>query len=426
MLETGDSVVVGLSGGADSVSLLYTLLELVPIYDIKISAVHINHQLRGQDSDNDELFCKDLCKRLSVPFFSEKVDVKKYMKENGCSCEESARILRYEVFKKYSVDKIATAHTLSDNAETVIHNLVRGTGLKGITGIPPVRDNIIRPLIKVSRQEVEEYLSEKSQDFVTDCTNLSDDYTRNKIRHNVIPQLEKINGSFLKTMSTNISAFQVENEFISQYCDEVYNKCLENPNTLKSLSDYHKAVRNRCIARFLNEHGLRYSSDRILMVDNLIFSNGKINIAKDVYIRSDSGILFIEYVKNEKNDFCFDAREGVFNITDKKTCTLKIVSDIKEFNENCYIVDYHKIEGNLILRSRKNGDKIKLVGRDFTSSVKKSLINMKIPISNRSELCFLEDSSGLLFAEKLGIAQRVAPDKNTEKFLIIICQKSEI
>ena len=184
MLSSGDQVTVGLSGGADSVALLCVLKELENDLDIKISACHINHCLRGEESDRDQKFCEQLCLKLDVPFSSIAVDVTGYCRKNKVSTEEGARILRYNALLDVCKgNKLATAHTLSDNAETVIINMVRGSALDGLCGIPPVRGNIIRPLIGCSRAEVESYLDALGQQYVTDSSNLTDDYRRNKMSY---------------------------------------------------------------------------------------------------------------------------------------------------------------------------------------------------------------------------------------------------
>ena len=183
MLKGGERVTAALSGGADSVCLLLVLKELEEKYNIKVYAVHVNHCIRGEESDRDEHFCRDLCRKLGVELTVRRIDVPAYAADNKRSLEEAARDIRYSVFAEVaSGGKLATAHTASDSAETVILNLARGTGLKGICGIPPVRDNIIRPLIDVTRNDVENYLLKRGQNFITDSTNLSVDYTRNRIR----------------------------------------------------------------------------------------------------------------------------------------------------------------------------------------------------------------------------------------------------
>ena len=215
MLQDGDTVVCGLSGGADSVCLLLSLLKNAEKLNISVEALHINHCLRGIESDRDEQFCRDLCRRLGVPFIAVSCDVKAFAEQNSLSTEEAARKLRYEQFHLFSKGKkLATAHNANDNLETVILNLSRGTALKGLAGIPVVRGNIIRPLLVCTRDEIERYLVSVGQDWITDSTNLSDDYTRNKIRHKILPLMQEINTSVIETSVRSISAVRSEENFI--------------------------------------------------------------------------------------------------------------------------------------------------------------------------------------------------------------------
>ena len=195
MFKKSERLLVCLSGGADSVSLLLCLNELG--YDV--CACHVNHQLRGRESERDQQFCEELCKKLNIELSVHRIDVTAFCKENAVSIEEGARELRYRIFDSIKADKICTAHTLSDCIETTVFNLARGTGLKGLCSIPPKRDRIVRPLINCTREEIIDYLKAKGQDFVTDSTNLTDEYTRNKVRHNIIPQLLRINPSLMKS-----------------------------------------------------------------------------------------------------------------------------------------------------------------------------------------------------------------------------------
>ncbi|MDE7293582.1 MAG: tRNA lysidine(34) synthetase TilS, partial [Oscillospiraceae bacterium] len=187
MLKGHGHVVAALSGGADSVCLLLVLKKLRERLNFALSAVHINHNLRGEESDRDRDFCLRLCEREGIPIRVYSVNAAEYAEKKGYSTEEAARILRYDCFEKESERLsgalIATAHNMGDNTETVLFNLTRGTGVRGLGGIPYKRDNIIRPLLDVSREEIEKYLEAHGQDFVTDSTNLTDDYTRNRIRH---------------------------------------------------------------------------------------------------------------------------------------------------------------------------------------------------------------------------------------------------
>ncbi|MEG1849761.1 MAG: tRNA lysidine(34) synthetase TilS, partial [Oscillospiraceae bacterium] len=191
MLAQGDRVTVGLSGGADSVALLRVLLELSAPLGFSVWAGPINQQLRGEESRRDENFCRALCQRLGVPLSVESVDVAGYRAAHpGESVEMAARKLRYDALKAMCKGgKLATAHTASDNTETLLINLARGTGPNGLCGIPPCNGPIVRPLLESTREQVEAYLATLGQDYITDSTNLSDDYTRNRIRHRVAAPL---------------------------------------------------------------------------------------------------------------------------------------------------------------------------------------------------------------------------------------------
>ena len=192
MIPAGTRVLCGLSGGADSVSLLLCLHELG--YDV--CACHLNHGLRGAQADADEAFCRDLCRRLAIPFVSQCCDANEAAKRTRQSVETAARELRYKFFaesaEKCGADRIATAHTADDNLETMLFHLIRGTGAAGLAGIPPVRGNIIRPLILTERKQLIAYLDAHDQPWCTDATNLDDSCTRNRIRHHVIPALRDI------------------------------------------------------------------------------------------------------------------------------------------------------------------------------------------------------------------------------------------
>lgn len=432
MFSNGDSIYVGLSGGADSVSLLLILNDLKDIYNINVHAMHINHQLRGEESLRDENFCIELCKRFDIRLCIERIDVKSYCKEHRTSLEEGARILRYKCFQKLANGKIATAHTLSDNCETILHNLTRGTGLKGLTGIPPVRDNVIRPLIFCTRQEIEDFLLAKGVNFVTDSSNLSNDYTRNKIRHNVVPILKEINPQFEKKVLDTVEILNEDGSYIDSIANEVFESNVSNDGkTLNvDLRKYHNAIKHRCITRLFKENGLTYSHERILAIDNIIANDGKINVSNDVYFISKLGIISVVSISKEctnyvpmSTDLHINGKTDIFNKT-VETTLIKNSAFINKKLTN-YILDYDKIQGKALLRGRQFGDKIKLENRGFTSSVKK-LLNENVPKNCRDTLCFICDDVDLIFMERFGVSQRVACDENTENYLVIrIVEKNQ-
>ncbi len=295
MLQKGDEVVVALSGGADSVSLLCVLKELSQELSINISACHVNHGLRGEESDGDMCFCQKLCDELGVALSVLDTDVKEFQQKHE-SIEETARRVRYDFFAKVSAGKkLATAHNSNDSAETVLLNMMRGTGLKGLCGIPPKRDNIVRPLIYCSRAEVEEYCLQKGMSYVTDKTNLSTDYTRNKVRHIILPEMMKINSSLLETMSRMQQNIKAD----SDYLEELFAKALENARTeggysAEMIRTLDKPIKGRVIRSILMGGGIEPSTLRISMTEEIINSGkGKINPCKGKFVTVKRGIITV-------------------------------------------------------------------------------------------------------------------------------------
>ena len=427
MLESGDCAVCGLSGGADSVCLLLSLLSLRDKLGISVEAVHVNHCLRGAESDRDEDFCRELCKAQNVPFNAVSCDVKTYAAENGLSTEEAARELRYGIFAGYSAGKkLATAHNADDNLETVILNRTRGSALKGLAGIPAKRGNIIRPLLGVSRQEIESYLAQIGQCYVTDSTNLSDDYTRNKIRHRIVPLLKELNSSVTSTSVRSISALREENSYIESETDKAEKKCRIGER-FGGLVGFPAVVRKRCIARLLAESDIPYSSARLNELDDITVKGGKSNLSGDIYYTSDGNSCGLERIARatETQELCSELVIGVNSLFPDRELYCEVIEcdELKKFETvhsllTYDVIDYDKIIGRAFVRNRRNGDRIRLAGRDFTSSVKK-LLNEKIPAQHRSKLYFIEDEDGTIYAERLGIADRVKPDGCTRKLLIV-------
>ncbi len=301
MLEACRSVTVGLSGGADSCALLGTLYSLREELGIELSACHINHSLRGAESDRDEMFARELCDKLGVPAEVYRIDVRSAVGKHE-SIEQAARRLRYECFEKARErfgSVIATAHTANDNAETVLMNMIRGTGTKGLAGIPPVRDGMIRPLILCTREQTEDYCRKNGIEYVTDSTNLEDDCTRNRIRHNVLPLLKEFNPSFIAAVSRMTRAVGEDEDFMAQYAAEYAEKArTEGGYDSRRLKELHPAVRFRIIAAVLKENGIEPSALRISQCEELIFRGmGRVNLCKDrfAYVRKKVFFVKTEY-----------------------------------------------------------------------------------------------------------------------------------
>ncbi|MDE7281195.1 MAG: tRNA lysidine(34) synthetase TilS [Ruminiclostridium sp.] len=286
MLKPGDKVIVGLSGGADSVTLLHCLYSLRETLDIELFACHINHNLRGEDSDRDQKFAEDLCKNLDIPLRVFSVDVKGAAQKHQ-STEEAARKLRYEKFSEYAEDigaKAATAHNACDNSETVLLNLIRGTGLKGLCGIPPVRDCFIRPLICCTREEIEEYIKANSLQYVTDKTNFSTDYTRNKVRLQLMPLLLEMNPSFHRGVSRTVSALRKDSDFLEEMAVIALDdaRLEEGVYSSEKLAALDPPIFSRAVSLMLWEKGVEPSALRINGFMEIIGAGrGKINLEKN-------------------------------------------------------------------------------------------------------------------------------------------------
>lgn len=228
LANMNETLIIGLSGGADSVALLLLLHEL----GYKCVAAHCNFHLRGEESNRDQGFVEELCRNYHIPIYIEQFQTTEYAVQNRVSIEMAARDLRYSWFDKLIAqgkgDKIAIAHHRDDNIETLILNLARGTGLKGLTGIQPINGHIIRPMLSISRQEVEQYLKDKNQPYVTDSTNLEDEFARNKVRLHIIPALEQINTACQKNIQNTITYLNQAQLVYKQAIEEAINRVLEN------------------------------------------------------------------------------------------------------------------------------------------------------------------------------------------------------
>lgn len=418
MLSAGDSVCVALSGGADSVALLLVLYELSAELDFSLSAVHINHLLRGGESDRDENFCRDLCGRLDVPLQIFREDAAAFSHSLGESVETGARKLRYQIFDSLTADKIATAHNLNDNAETLLFRLARGTGLRGLSGIPAVRDNIIRPLIECGRDEIEAFLAEREQPFVTDSTNLSDDYARNRIRHNIIPEMQAVHGAFPDCVTRMTESFAEDEDFLTTEA----KKCEK-----ESLFLLHPAIRKRVIINQLKSHNLKVSAEKISEIeDALLLHKSRVMLENGFFAAFDKGVMRIyeeQPAEIPEAVVALPNREYSFNgdrIVKISVQSGEIVSekDIVNKNSTIYYADYDTIQGDVVLRNRLRNDVIKPVNSVHTKDLRK-ILQEKLPPEERKISAVLEDKNGIIWAEHAGIAHRVKVCENTENYLRI-------
>ena len=430
MIKSGDGITVGVSGGADSVVLLDFLCRLRDDMELKIAVCHINHGFRGAESDRDEEFVRKLCEKYGVEFHLLRADVGALAKERGISGEECGREVRYGFFREVACGgKIATAHTLSDSMETVILNMARGAGLKGLCGIPAVRGEIIRPLIECTRAQIEEYAAERGLEFVTDSTNLTDDYTRNKIRHNIIPELYKINESFDRAFFRVSEAVSEDSEYLEKKSAELKSEAKrENGYDAGVLLKAPNALKNRVIAAVFSENGVEKNEKRIRAVGNALGKESyKEQVAKDKYAVISGGIFKIETQKNEHfEEFQIPFAEGKYKINEKYEIKCAIIGK-EEYKSSKKInskllknsFDCGKINGNLVVRNRRAGDSIKLCGRRCTKSLKKLFNEGAVAVEARERIPCIADDDGIVWVCGFGCDERVRVDEKSDKVCVI-------
>ena len=388
MVQPGDTVICAVSGGADSVALLFAFYLLKEKLGIRLEAAHFNHHLRGEESDRDEAFVSALCDRYDIPLHIGGGQVTAGKK----GLEAAARDARYAFLRTLN-GKVATAHTADDNAETILMRLIRGTGLKGLGGITPVQGQIIRPMLRITRQEVEGFLEEWCLSHIEDSSNESDAFLRNRIRHHVMPLLAAENPKIAENLSQMALRLRQEEEFLSLQVDST------TLPTVESLKTMPKALRSRYLAAFLERSGVREPEDaHIAQAEALVFSEkpsaraafpGGVTIARN-YDRLEA---LTEQEGFEKTALPCPGEVLLPGL--RVTCA--------PAKEVCNAPDAFTVvpQGALYLRSRQSGDALRLSGG--SKSLKKLFIDRKIPAALRSQIPVVFDEGGILGVYSIGV-----------------------
>ena len=425
MIPTGCTLGVGLSGGADSVCLAHILLNNKEKLGIAVlKAIHIHHGIRGEEADRDLEFCRDFCEKNGIEFVVFKADVPAQAQETGESLEECARRIRYGFFEKSGCDVIATAHNLNDNIETFIFNLSRGSSLSGLCGIPFVRDIYIRPLLDCSRKEIEEYIKKNNLQYITDSTNLCDDYTRNKIRHNIVPLLFELNPSFENAFSKCNESLNDSKEYIYSCAVDLLQKSrCDGYYDCSVFENEHMALKNQVISLILKENNAKnISREHINGVSNLLPKGGSVDVCGNVTVNIERKKMFFgKLTKTEDFEQAFDLNSenivtpyGEYEI---KICTKKDLQIINKQDIDNFI-DCDKISTNAIVRNRRDGDSYQLPKRP-NKSLKKLFNEKKIENRSRGEMLILSDDNGIIWTEFFGVSGRCKTDKDTKTYIKI-------
>jgi tRNA(Ile)-lysidine synthase len=446
LLNRGDKVIVALSGGSDSVALLAALVRIAPQMDLSLIVAHINHHLRGEESDEDEKFCRDLSRNLGVVFVSEKMN--KTGSHKGLSPEDYYRRQRYlflnKVAKDNQAEKIALGHHLQDQAETVLLNLLRGSGLEGLKGILPMRDGkFIRPLIEVSRKQIINFLNESGIAYRQDSSNENNKYLRNKIRRDLIPYLKKeFNPKVEENLAKMAQILRQEDEFIRQH---VFS-AMESPYiqrqpgrislNIQYISKLHPAIRFRlfkALLESLNPAKNGFSSIHIKSLEKLTHdqkSGKRISLPLSIIASREYGNLILERknIRTQKIKYSYNMSvPGSVWVSEKNiSVRLQIVTrDYIDFKSNIKVyMDLDKIRKPLILRNRREGDWFDPLGMPGRQKIKALFIDRKIPRDERDRVMLIADELSVVWVENMHLSDRVKITGETKNVLEVEIVKS--
>lgn len=442
MINEGEKVLVGVSGGPDSMTLLHLLWTFQEKLKIKLFVAHLDHMFRDEESREDARFVKKVCDNWGIPFFDEMIDVPSYIKKTGFSPEDAARRVRYSFYerlkKRLEIQKIALGHNRDDHEETVLMNILRGTGLEGLVGIDPVRDCYIRPLIEIPRTVIEDYLKKCNIPYRIDKTNLQPDYFRNSLRLELIPLIKE---KYCPHLGKSLRRLADVTRYDLAYIEDETRKVLsyvvkyEGEKVLiyvDEFSSLHEAVK-RCLVR---------------KIIGQIVGN-----TKDFEYKHT--LILIDFIENAKPGSLLDLPK---NITGEKSYTvtslykgpaleipdfyyeLKVPGEVFVRESNCHIraylrdnhrndiiktdpliaqLDYDKIKGNLIVRNRRRGDKFKPLGSLGSKKLKDFFIDEKIPRTTRDRIPIVECNGEILWVCGMRIDNKFKVTSNTKNILIL-------
>ena len=433
LLKSEDRILVALSGGPDSVFLLHFLNKFKKKYKIEIGAVHINHLLRGKDSERDVLFCKAICDELSIPFYLLKKNIKTYAKSHKTSLEVAGRKVRYTFFEKVvqknNYNKIATAHNANDNTETVFLNLIKGTGIKGISGIPVKRGNIIRPMLSLIKKEILEYLEENEFEYRIDRSNLSNDFERNYLRNEVIPLIQKnVNPALSQTVLNSSLNLQSLILGIEKTAEKMRSYIESIKNTSVLISQAMFSIDNE----FIVSYALKQNID-----ENFSIKIESIDLKKILSLKNK------QTGKSEEltgNLIAFKERNKILikkatSIKKRKNIKLKIGEEIllgeKKFSiknvkiksfktnrsKNIEYISGDGIKDIFSIREWKKGDKFYPLGMKGSKNISDYLNDIKVESSSKKSQLILTNSDKIVWVIGSRLDDRFKLNSKTKKVL---------
>lgn len=427
MLQGGMTVIAGVSGGADSTAMLHWLVQHAKTFDIHVIAAHVNHGIRGAEADRDEAFVQKLCGSMDVPLRILHANVRAEAKKAGEGLEECGRRVRYAFFyqlcEHYQNVCIATAHTLSDCAETVLLHLTCGAGASGLAGIPPVRGNIVRPLIAVTRTQTEQYCKDYGLPYVTDSTNADASFSRNRIRLRVIPELKEIDPNFEQAAGRAARSLREDEDCLKQLAKQALQTAVCRGGwKAPLLCSQPRAVRMRALYFAAKSAGAgRLEQKHLDALDRLLFSGGGCTLPGGCTARVEQGILLFP---QKTADYCVPLCLPQTVLPDGRVLEMKILDRTTFEKEKPKIIfsnclNYDTITSDAVVRTRRSGDTFSPAGRGVTKTLKKLLNEHCIPPSMRAGLAILSCSTGISWIEGCGPSEKAKVTQTTQHIAVV-------
>lgn len=416
------------SGGADSTALLLCLHDLRETLDIDLRAVHVHHGIRGAEADRDAAFCAEICKQQDIPLLTVYVDVPAYAAAYHLSLETAARRLRYQALEQAAAEGvIVTAHHAGDQAETVLFHLLRGSGLRGMRGILPVSGRIRRPLLDAEKADILGFLRDRGQCYVEDSTNFTDECSRNRLRQEIMPLLQRENPAAVQHIARTAMLLAEDEALLSEQAAAALQSG-RDPVTggVSGLADYPKPIRMRVYMQMLEDTPKSVHIDpayqQLLAIDRIVLAGvGTQLLSGDVYAHTERGILYMQEERTLINPL--PMQTGINRMFPGRSCTA-VLNDSRTVSQNVHradtksTLDFDRIIGKPCFRLRSPADRITLPAREHSTLLKKC-VQAAVPKPLRPKLYALYDDLGCIWCEQVGIAARVKPDDSTRRYLTL-------
>ena len=442
LIEENDHIVVGVSGGPDSMALLYCLLEARKTIPFSIHIAHVNHGVRGEEARSDQLFVERISKELGLPYYTINVNMIEYGKERGITAEEAGRELRYgffrDILERHGRGKIAVAHNMNDQAETLLMRIMRGTGPDGLKGMDYKSDDIIRPILGIDRKEIEDYIRQKGIETVLDKTNLQPIYSRNKVRLELIPYIEEnFNPNIVTTLWRMSRIFSLDLNFLEEHTKIKFKNMLKSHDKnsiilhgdkflVEDRSIQQRIIRNAILE--LNKSLQGISEGQIAGAVNLVnnLETGKeFHLSNDIILRINYDEIIIEKSRErEKIAYSYDIDVPGSIILENGYCLeTKIFTKDNDFvmekTKNVKYFDYDKVEGNIRIRNRRDGDRFIPFGMKGSKKLKDYFIDEKVPRDLRDRIPLVVDNENIMWVVGYRISELYKITQDTKRILSI-------